>query len=173
MLAADAYQPDHWHDFFLTVGGAAAVLAGLVFVALSLNLSMVMRDITHRSRAVGTLTNFVGIFAVCALALMGGQNHVAVGAEWLVVSIGAGTVYVYGYPRARAAGASRTTLSAVRIVSGTVLYIAQIVGSILLVRGVAAGLYAAAIAMVILTAYSVSGAWLLLVGVHNDGHDTT
>ena len=75
---------------------------------------------------------------VCALALMGGQNHVAVGAEWLVVSIGAGTVYVYGYPRARAAGASRTTLSAVRIVSGTVLYIAQIVGSILLVRGVAA-----------------------------------
>ena len=71
MLAADAYQPDHWHDFFLTVGGAAAVLAGLVFVALSLNLSMVMRDITHRSRAVGTLTNFVGIFAVCALALLG------------------------------------------------------------------------------------------------------
>jgi hypothetical protein len=169
MLAVDAFQPDEWHDFFLTVGGAAAVLAGLVFVALSLNLDMVMRDITHRSRAVGTLTNFVGIFVVCALALMGGQNHAAVGIEWLLVSIGAGSVYVYGYLRARAAGASPTTPSVLRTVSGSVLYLAQIVGSILLVRDVTAGLYIAAIAMVILTAYSVSGAWLLIVGVHNDG----
>ena len=172
MLAADAFQPDEWHDFFLTVGGAAAVLAGLVFVALSLNLDMVMRDITHRSRAVGTLTNFVGIFVVCALALMGGQNHSAVGAEWLLVSIGAGSVYVYGYPRARAAGGSRTTLSVPRLVSGTVLYVAQMVGSILLVLDVTAGLYIAAVAMVILTAYSVSGAWLLLVGAHHDNRNS-
>jgi hypothetical protein len=28
-----------------------------------------------RYRAIGTLTNFAGIFVVCALVLMGGQNH--------------------------------------------------------------------------------------------------
>src|SRR4051812_34412926 len=114
MLAADAFQPDVWRDFFLMVGGAAAVLAGLVFVALSLNLGMVMRDVTHRSRAVGTLTNFVGIFVVCALALMGEQSHTTVGIEWLLASTGAGAVYVYGYLRARTAGGSQTTLSLLR-----------------------------------------------------------
>lgn len=83
------------------VGGAAAALTGLVFVALSLNLDVVVRDATHRYRAIGTMTNFAGIFVLCALALMGGQNHVAVGTEWLLVSSGAGAVYVYGYLRAR------------------------------------------------------------------------
>jgi hypothetical protein len=170
MLAADVYQPAQWHDFFLMVGGAAAALAGLVFVALSLNLDVVMRDATHRYRAIGTLTNFVGIFTVCALALMGGQNHVAVGTEWLLASAGAGAVYVYGYLRARTAGGNQTTLSLLRTVSGTGLYLAQIVGAILLLLDVKAGLYIAASAMVILAAYSVSGAWLLLVGVHQDEH---
>jgi hypothetical protein len=36
-MTTDIYRPDEWHDFFLTVGGASAVLTGLVFVALSLN----------------------------------------------------------------------------------------------------------------------------------------
>jgi len=168
MLAANVYQPEQWHDFFLMVGGAAAALAGLVFVAMSLNLDVVMRDATHRYRAIGTLTNFIGIFALCSLALMGGQNHEAVGVEWLVASTVAGAVYVYGYLRARTAGGSQSTLSLLRTVSGTGLYLAQIVGAILLLLGESAGLYIAAVAMVILTGYSVSGAWLLLLGVHHD-----
>jgi hypothetical protein len=172
MLSAEAYHPNQWHDFFLMVGGAAAALAGLVFVALSLNLQAVARDATHRYRAIGTLTNFVGIFLVCALALMGGQSHVAVGTEWLLAATGAGAVYVYGYLKARTAGGSQGTLSLLRTMSGTGLYLAQIVGASLLVLDVLAGLYIAAVAMVVLAAYSVSGAWLLLVGVHrdDDGH---
>lgn len=59
-------RPDQWHDFFVMVGGAAAALTGLVFVALSLNLEIVVRDATHRHRAIGTLTNFAGIFVLCA-----------------------------------------------------------------------------------------------------------
>jgi modulator of FtsH protease len=168
MPGADAYRPDEWRDFFLMVGGAAAALTGLVFVALSLNLDVVVRDATHRYRAIGTMTNFAGIFVLCALALMGGQNHVAVGTEWLLVSTGAGAVYVYGYLRARTAGGSRTTLSVLRTVSGTGLYLAEIAGSIVFLLGAMAGLYIAAVAMVLLGAYSVSGAWLLLVGVHQD-----
>ena len=170
MIAVDAYRPDQWHDFFIMVGGATAVLTGLVFVALSLNLTVVMSDATHRYQAIGTLTNFAGAFVVCALALMGGQNHVAVGVEWLLVAIGAGAVYVYGYVRARGAGGSQTTLSLLRTVSGTAFYLAQITGSIVLALGATAGLYIAAVAMVILAAYSISGAWLLLIGVHHAEH---
>ena len=33
-----------WHDFFLATAGAAAVLAGLVFVGVSINLEMIMAN---------------------------------------------------------------------------------------------------------------------------------
>jgi len=32
---------EQWHDFFLMVGGGAAALAGLVFIAMSINLSII------------------------------------------------------------------------------------------------------------------------------------
>ncbi|MFN8037155.1 MAG: hypothetical protein U0V73_14580 [Acidimicrobiia bacterium] len=167
MLATDAFHPDQWHDFFVLVGGAAAALTGLVFVALSLNLAVVMSDATHRYRSIGTLTNFAGIFVVCGLAVMGGQNHVAVGTEWFVVAIAAGAVYVNGYLRARTGGGSQRTMSLMRTVAGTTLYGTQVVGAIVLALGATTGLYIAAIAMVLLAAYSVTGAWLLLVGIHH------
>jgi len=72
MLVVAVYRPDEWRDFFVMVGGSAAVLSGLVFVALSLNIEVILRDSTHRSRSIGTMANFTGIFTVCALALMGG-----------------------------------------------------------------------------------------------------
>ena len=168
MLVADAYRPDQWHDFFITVGGAAAAVTGLVFVALSLNLEVVTRDATHRYRAIGTLMNFAGIFVLCALALMGGQNHLAIGAEWLIVSSSFCGVFVHGFLRARSDGGTQTTPSLVRTMVGTTFYVAQITGSVVLLFDATAGLYIAAVAMVILGAYSVSGAWLLLVSAHQD-----
>jgi hypothetical protein len=166
MHAADIFRPDEWHDFFVMVGGAAAALTGLVFVALSLNLEIVLRDATHRHRAIGTLTNFAGVFVLSAFALMGGQNHIAIAIEWLLVSTGAGAVYVNNYMRARHAGGSQETLSLPRAVGGSVFYVALIAGCIIVLFNATAGLYIAAVAMVSLGAYSVSGAWLLLVGAH-------
>ena len=118
---------------------------------------------------IGTLSNFAGIFVLCAIALMGSQDHVAIGVEWLVVSSVAGAVYVYGYVRARGSGGSRTTLSLIRTTLGTTFYAALIAGSIVLLAGSSVGLYIAAWAMVVIGVYSISGAWLLLVAAHEDG----
>lgn len=74
MVALDVYRPDQWRDFFIMVGGGAAVLTGLVFVAMSLNVHEINRDATHRYRAIGTLTGFTSAFVICSLVLMGGQN---------------------------------------------------------------------------------------------------
>jgi hypothetical protein len=58
------YSPELWHDFFVMVGGAAAALSGLVFVALSINLTTIASDATHRYRAIGTLNGYVSAFAL-------------------------------------------------------------------------------------------------------------
>jgi hypothetical protein len=159
---------DQWHDFFVMVGGGAAALAGLVFVAMTLNLDVIFRDTTHRSRAVGTLTGFAAVFMICALALMGNQSYLAVGIEWLVVSSIAMFVYVSGYIRAIQSGGSSAGLNPGRLVGGTALHLAQMLGSILLIAGVGAGIYVAGAALVVYVGFMISGAWLLMVGIHKD-----
>jgi hypothetical protein len=169
MFAADIYRPEEWHDFFVMVGGAAAVLTGLVFVALSLNLDAILRDAMHRARSIGTLTNFGAVFVICALALMGDQTHATIGIEWLLVSIGAGFVYVRPWPTSHRADPS--TSAFVRFMTGSALYLGQLVGSVMLLSGAIAGLYVAAASMTLLAAYSVTGAWLLVVGARKDDRE--
>jgi hypothetical protein len=172
MIAADIYRPEEWHDYFIMVGGAAAVLTGLVFVAISLNLEVVTQDATHRYRAIGSLAGLTAVFMICSLGVMGGQDHRAVGLEWLLVAGTGAIVYIYGYVQAIRLGGSSVGLRPDRLVGGTALYIAEVSGGALLLAGKIAGLYLAAVAMVLLLALMISGAWLLIVGIsehHRDG----
>jgi hypothetical protein len=164
MLALDAYRPDQWHDFFVMVGGGALVLTGLVFVALSLNVNVVTQDATHRYRAIDTLTGMTGVFVISALVLMGGQDHRAVGIEWLVVAAITIAVYLRGHAQAVRLSGSMAELHPSRTVVAAVLYLAQLVGAALLVADYIAGLYVAAVAMVAALALMISAAWLLVVG---------
>jgi len=164
-MIADIYKPELWNNFFLLVGTGAVTLTGLVFVALSLNLKVIAVDTTHRYRAIGTLTGLAAVFMRCAFVMMGGQGHKAVGAELLVVSFFAAVIYVSGYVRASRSG-NPASLS--RTISGTCLYLIEIIGAAILIAGSISGLYIAAIALVINTCYMITGAWLLVVGVHQD-----
>ena len=165
MVALDAYRPDQWHDFFVMVGGSAAVLTGLVFVALSLNVDVVTQDATHRYRAIDTLTGMTGVFVISALVLMGGQDHRAVGIEWLVVAAISVAVYLRGHVQAVRLSGNMAWLRASRTVVVAAFYLTQLVGAALLVADYIAGLYVAAVAMVAALAFMISGAWLLVVGV--------
>ena len=163
MLALDAYRPDQWHDFFVMVGGSAAVLVGLVFVALTLNLDVITRDATYRYRAIDTLSGMSGVFVLCALVLMGGQDHRAIGIEWFVVAIISVAVYVHGHVQAVRLGGTFAVLRVSRTVTIAVLYLTQLVGAALLVADDVAGLYTAAVGLVAALAFMISGAWLLVV----------
>jgi hypothetical protein len=176
MLPLEVYQPDQWHDFFITVGGGAAALAGLVFVALSINLDTILHDSTHRNRAIGTLAGFTSVFMACAFALMGNQNHLSIGVEWAIISTVAGYIYVNGYVQAVRTGGDPAGLSPARLTIGMVCYAAEIAGSFVLIFGYIWGLYLAAGAMVLYFALMISGAWLLIVRAHihsRRGQDNT
>ena len=150
------------------VGGGAAALAGLVFIAMSINISIITRDVTHRNRAIATLTGFTAVFMVCALALMGNQNYRWIGFEWLIISLVPTITYILVYIRARKTGISSVGLSITRFIQGTACYSAQIIGSILLISGYVAGLYLAAVGMVLSFGFFISGAWLLIIGVYEN-----
>jgi len=159
---------EQWSNFFVMVGGGAAALAGLVFIAMSINLSIITRDATHKNRAIATMTGFTAVFMICALALMGNQSYRWVGVEWLVVSIVPTITYVRVYFRAKKVGRSSVGLSIGRFIAGAACYVAQIIGSALLISGYVAGLYVASVAMVLSFAFFISGAWLLITGVQEN-----
>jgi hypothetical protein len=157
-----------WSNYFVMVGGAAAALVGLIFVAMSINPAAIIRNTTHRNRAVNMLTGFTAVFMACGAALIGNQSIGALGVEWLILWLVASAVFIRGYVRAIAAGMSSIGLNAPRLAGGTLCYLAEVLGAILLILGLGTGLYIAAVASIVLFGFLISGAWLLIVGIHED-----
>jgi hypothetical protein len=167
-LPADVYQPDQWRDFFIMVGGGAAAITGLVFVAMTLNPGAILRDATHRSRAVGTLVGLVAVFVICGFGLMGSQNHISLGLEWLAATLVTAYVYYRGIFVTRRGAGHPVRSSPARIATGSLAFALQIAGTVWFAAGHAAGLYLAAFTMIVYVPYMISGAWLLLVAAHQD-----
>ncbi|HEY4964148.1 MAG TPA: hypothetical protein VIH90_05625 [Candidatus Saccharimonadales bacterium] len=167
-MPIDIYHPAIWIGFFQLVGTAAAALTGLVFVSMSLNLHVITQDATHRYRAIGTLAGLTAIFMICAFAIMGGQNHLAVGVEWLIISVIALSVYIHGYIQAYKGPSSKLGLGFIRLAIGTICHLIAIAGAITLISGHIVGIYISAIAMILYIPFLISGAWLLMIGVHQD-----
>lgn len=57
-----------------------------------------------------------------------------------------------------------------RLIAGTTLHVVEVAGAAMLLSRYIAGLYVAAISMVALLAFMISGAWLLIMGAseHRD-----
>lgn len=161
MIAADIFRPGQWTDCFLLVGTGAVTLTGLVFAAMSLNLKEIAVDATHRNRAINTLTGLALVFMLCALVLMGAQDHRAIGAELFVIAGVSASVFIRDYATALRLG---NGLRLSRIVGGSFVHGAEMFGAALFFFGHLFGLYIAAIAITTTTCYMITAAWLLVMG---------
>jgi len=159
---------EQWSDFFVMVGTGAAALAGLIFVAMSINHAVIIGNKTHKNRAINMLSGFTAIFMASSLALVGDQSMEALGIQWLVLWIIATVIFIRGYVIAIRSGMSSIGLNTPRLAGGTLCYLGEVVGAILLILGHSSGIYIAAIAIVILFAFLISGAWLLMIGIYED-----
>src|ERR1700750_2880399 len=90
-------MPEQWNNFFVMVGGGAAALLGLIFVAMSINHQIILQNTTHKNRAINMLTGFTAIFMASCFALVGDQSGQALGAEWLLLWLVATVIFIRGY----------------------------------------------------------------------------
>lgn len=167
-LAYDA-EVMKWHDFYVTVGAASATLAGLLFVGLSLHLSIVVSHSDVRQLARATLTDFLAVLLIALFML------IPTGASWqtgieLTISAAGGMLFV---SRA-AAGARRewrlhemrSSLLLTRFGLSLAALAGQVAVGILLLTGqttLAIGGLVAVVLVLLLVA--VRNAWDLLVTV--------
>jgi hypothetical protein len=162
------FMPEQWNNFFVMIGGGAAALAGLIFVAMSINHEIIFQNTTHRNRAINMLTGFTAIFMASSLALIGNQYLGVLGFEWLALWLIATVIFIRGYVVAIRSGMSYIGLNAPRLTGGTICYLAEVIAAIFLILGYSSGLYIAAVGIIVLFAFLISGAWLLMIGIFED-----
>jgi hypothetical protein len=160
-----AYDPSEWSDLFVATAGASAALAGLLFVAVSINIERILKGEGLPERALETVLLLIGVLLVSVVGLIPNQSHTALGAELLAISLVVGTA-VARLPTIHAAAvrAPRGWLWArwmVRV-AGTV---PLIVGGASVLAASGGGLYWIAAGIVFAVAGAVINAWVLLVEI--------
>lgn len=163
-LGAGMYDPAAWRDYFVMVGGGAAALTGLVFVAMTLHLQDIVGHPVHRHRARTILTGLTAVFLRCGLVLMGGQSRQAVAVELIAVLI---VVEVILYRSIREALHAADAAVLLRTLGSFACLLTEQAGAALLFFGAIWGLYLVGLGMIASFVFMVTGAWLLLVGVES------
>ena len=162
------YDPAGWHDYFMMVGGGAAALTGLVFVAMSLHLDQIALNAAHRHRARTVLTGLTAVFIRCALVLMAKQSGQAVALELIGVLIVVEFVLFRSISQALAAADPSDRALLWRTIGSFACLVIEQLGALALFFGNAGGLYVVGIGMMASFIFMVTGAWLLVIGVRRE-----
>ena len=163
---------ESWRDFFVAEVGASAALAGLLFVALSINIQQILQFGHLPIRAAHTLTMLMAALIVSSIALIAAPPHailttlaIVTLANWLL-SVG----FVYRYSRPASDAAADTFVQPMWYLisfgassQGASLPLA--VGALVALGGNDQGWYWIAAGILLSFASAVYNTWVLLVEI--------
>ena len=160
-----AYESSEWTDFFVAGAGASAALAGLVFVAVSINVERILQFKGLPDRALATVLLLLSVVLVSLIGLIPGQGRSALAAELFGVSLVLALTILWltgpgraDHDRSLAHMASHWLLMAF----GT---IPLVIGAVSLFAEAGGGLYWIAAGVILATVGAVANAWVLLVEI--------
>ncbi|GAA1961754.1 hypothetical protein [Agromyces allii] len=155
---------EQWSEFNVAMVGATAALAGLLIVAMSVNIGTIMQSKTMPARLAASIAALVLAIAVSAMGLIPGQPVIAYGVEIIVATLGAGAFQWHvvslvfrqpGVPANYRLGQSA---------AGVFPIAAFLLGGVLVVVGqVEAGLIAVAFGAILAIIAALLMAWVVLV----------
>lgn len=153
-----------WNDLFVMTGGAAAALAGLIFVAVSLNHDHVLRNPVLPAIAAQTLGLLIGLVLLSVVVLTPGQPDVLIGVEVLVIGVALFVFVLAASLRTRQHDVRRWW-TASRVLLGASATLPAVTAGLLLTLGVKEGRYALSVEVAAAIAVAAYYAWILLIDV--------
>ena len=161
------YQIPDWSNFFFAAAGASAALAGLVIVAISVNIQQILKYSHLPIRAGATIAALILILASSMAGLIP-QPLPDLGIETLVLGLVAWLLQLGSARKALAIGADYHRPwheSILEVAAGQIQTVPFIAGGILLCRDHNAGLYWMAAGVIAIFIFSVMNVWVLLVEI--------
>jgi hypothetical protein len=164
------YDTAGWGDLLACAGGAAAALAGLIFVGLSVNMSTLL-DLDHKrgqnfltGRALEALVAMLNILVICIVTL---TPHILKGvlAAFILLTAVASAISPVRALRAASREERRSPTMLQRIVFAGALTLCLLVCGITLAAGHGGGLFWLPAAFVIAIVVASVNSWVLLVEV--------
>ncbi len=160
-----AYDVAAWSDLFVASAGAAAALAGLVFVAVSINIDRILSYQGLPERALETVLTLLVVVLVSIIGLIPGQSDTALGIELLATAGVYALVISRLSNQALPPGAEPRRWIVGRMFVRAIAALPLLIGAISIIAGTGGGLYwvVAGIAGAIIG--GVANAWVLLVEI--------
>jgi hypothetical protein len=160
-----AYDPAGFEAFFTAVTGAAAALAGLLFVAISINLERILKVAGLPARAAETLAMLLFVVVSSALALVP-QPDAALGIELLVMTLPLAWIALRGTLRYQRENPENPLMWATsRVASTGIALLPGAFAGVSLAAHWGGGLYWLVATALLGIASAVFSAWVLLVEI--------
>jgi len=161
-----AYDVAAWETFALGMLGAAAVLLGLIFVALSINLDALLRMPVLLRRAAAAIALLVAVLLATSFLLVPGQSAAVVGIELAATGLLGLVVVLLLLVRHRSSidAAYRRRFDEAAV-WGAGIQALFVVGGLSLMATVGGGLYWLVPAVMLGLVRAVTEAWVLLVEI--------
>ncbi len=149
---------------FVASAGASAALAGLVFVAISINIDRILKFPGLPERALETVLLLLSVLLVSLIGLIPGQSQTALGLELLGQSLVASMAILVLARRSLPSDAQREWMFS-RLLVSTAGTLPFVVGGATLIAGTGGGLYWTVAGMLFAIAGAVANAWVLMVEI--------
>lgn len=161
-----AYSTAEWDSLFLAEAGASAALAGLLFVALSINLERILKGAGLPGRAGEAIMLLLAVLVVATWALVPGQSSTVLGAELLGSGLAVWLIVVGIHVQAvRGHVAPSRSLLVRRIVLAQAAILPLMIGGVSLLLRAGGGLYWLVPGILLCLLVAVLDAWVLLVEI--------
>ena len=161
------YFPDVWTNFLIAAAGAAAALAGLVIVAISVNIQQILKYSHLPARAAPTIASLI-LILVSSMAGLIHQSTTAFAIEILMLGVGAWIMQLRSNSKAFVVGTKFQRPrweSVLETVVGQVQTAPFIIAGALLLEGNGHGMYWMAAGVIAIFIFSVMNVWVLLVEI--------
>lgn len=154
---------ESWDTFAVIVGGAAAALLGLLFVAISIRLNVVAASRALRNRSAQTMVLFAIMLMLAVLLAIPGQSRVLFGAEVVVLALLGGAGLQLLDRRAGRIQGQRGIGRVLDVIApSAITSVLLLVAGVLLLFDLTAGLYVLVAPVIAAFAGGLTSAWLFM-----------